>query len=161
MGKLTDAEIQALNATVKQYPFLVSAGADKLGPLNGAPSIEADTATKPVTLYETGEEVQGELVTKNNVKLTLKTRNVDKAMELLATVKKGDNIYATDKKKSVTLVPITDAAGAQTITFPNAYLQPGLSYTPGDGDPHEAQLVYVCKPDSATGIPWEYGNAEA
>ncbi len=160
MAELTENEVQGLLDTVKQYPLLVSVGTDKLGPLNGAPTIEPDTSTKPVTLYETGEEVQAELVTKNNVKITLKTRNVDKALELLASVKKGDNIYAADKKKALTMVPITEETGAKTISFPNAFLQPGLSYTPGDGDPHEAQLVYIAKPVAETGIPWVYGSGE-
>lgn len=160
MAELTQEQVQDLIDTVKQYPFLVSVESEKLGPLNGAPGIEPDTSTKQVTLYETGEEVQAEVVTKNNVKVTLKTRNVDKALELLATVKKGDNIYAKDKKKALTLVPITDDTAAKTLTFPNAYLQPGLSYTPGDGDPHEAQLVYLCKPIEGKGIPWQYGSGE-
>lgn len=160
MAKLTDAEIQALNEKVRQYPFLVSVGNDKLGPLNGPPTIEPDTSTRQVTMYETGEEVQAELVTRNDVKVTLTTRNVDKALELLAAVKKGDNIYATAKKKSLTMVPITDDTDAKTLTFPNAYLQPGLSYAPGDGDPHEAQLVFLCKADATTGIPWQYGSGE-
>ena len=95
-----------------------------------------------------------------NLDVAIRECHARKALELLATVKMGDNIYDKDKKKALTLVPITDDTAAKTLTFPNAYLQPGLSYTPGDGDPHEAQLVYLCKPIEGKGIPWQYGSGE-
>jgi len=88
------------------------------------------------------------------------TRDVAGAIALLEAFKKGDNIIDPENKKTITMVPITSATDEKTITFPNAYLQPGLSYTPGaDDEPSVVQLVYICKPDATTGKPFVYGDA--
>lgn len=154
---LTQVEIDALVALIKKHAFLASAGTDDLNPLAAAPSVEGDVALKDTTLYETGEEIQASFISKNNVKVTLKTRNITKALTLLSAFKKGDNIYASANKKALTLVPITSDATAETITFTDAYLQPGLSFAPGENDtPQEATLVYICKPDATTGKPFTF-----
>ncbi len=54
-------------------------------------------------------------------------------------------------------MPITATTGAKTITFTDAYLQPGLSFAPGENDePSVVTLVYICKAAVATGKPWTY-----
>lgn len=158
MAEKTPAEIQTLLGYIKIYPLAALAGSTDLGPLSGPPTVEGDIETKEQKLYETMGEVHAEIIVKNNVKVTVKTRYIDKALELLAAFKKGDNVYDPDKKVELTLVPITAETGAKTLTFPNAYLQPGLSYTPSDeGAEHEAELVYVCKPDE-DGKPFSFGT---
>jgi len=161
MAELTPQEITTLVSKLNYYKYLVNVGNTSLGPLASAPKIEADVETKETTLYETGDEAQAEIISKNNVKLTIESRNLTVAMPMLEAFKKGDNILAAANSKVVTLVPITDDAGAEVITFPNEFLNPGLSMTLAEGDdtPSMVSLVFTCKPDATTGIPFSYGAA--
>lgn len=155
MANLTQAEIDGLIAFIKKHAFLVAAGEDELGPLNGPPQVEGDVEMYDVMLYESGKDVQGSFLIKNNVKVTIKTRNIEKAMTLLGDFAKGDNILATDRKKILTFVPITDDV-EKTLTFTDAFLQPGLSYVPGNSEAHEATLVYLCRANVETGKPFTF-----
>lgn len=160
MANLTQTDIDELVATVQRYPFMVAAGSTELGALAGPPQVEPDVELKSIQLYETGTESAAEMLVKNGVKITIKTRNIEAAMTLLGGFAKGDNVIAPAKKTTVTMVPITAASGAKTITFTDAYLQPGLSFAPGQNDdPSEATLVYICKPNITTGKPWTYAAA--
>ena len=149
---LDQTKIDALIAKLQLYKYVVSAGETVLGPLKSAPTVESDIETKDLTLYETGSEAQASFLVKNNVKLTLDVEDVDTAMGLMGAFQKGDNVLDSTKSVPVTLVPITDDEGAKTITFPNAFLQPGLSMTMGeDDDPNSVSLVYLCRPDAESG----------
>ena len=151
---LTQSEIDALIAKLQMYKYLCAVGPTTsggsmtiLGPLKSAPKIEPDIETKEVTLYETGVEVQAEVITKDNYKLTLELEDVDKAAELHSSFVKGDNILASSRSQAIVLQPITNDAGAKTITFCNAYLRPGFTPTFEDeDDPNYATLEYTCKP---------------
>lgn len=157
MSKLTQTEIDELIEKLQLYKYVVSAGDTVLGPLKSAPTIESDVETKDLKLYETGTEPQASFIVKNNVKLTLDVEDVETALPLLEAFKKGDNVLDSSKSEEITLVPITDDTGAKTITFPNAFLQPGLSMTLGeDDDPNSVSLVYLCRPDAATGKPFSF-----
>ena len=157
MADLTQNDIDALVALLKKHPYLCSAGTDSLGPLSGPPTTEGDTETRDVTLYETLGNIEASYLIKNDIKLTIKTRNVDKGMALMAAIAKGDNLLASTREVSVTLVPITSAQNEKTITFAHAYLQPGLKFSPGEnGDPSEVELTYICKADATTGKPFTY-----
>lgn len=160
MAELTASEITTLVSKLTYYKYLVSVGSTSLGPLASAPKIEADVETKETTLYETGDEAQAEIISKNNVKLTIESRNLAVAVPLLEAFQKGDNVLASANSKTVTLVPITDDSGAETITFPNAFLNPGLSMTLSEGDdtPSMVSLVFTCKPDATTGKPFSFGS---
>ena len=159
---LTSTEITNLVAELEFHKYLVSVSinggtATVLGPLKTAPKCEGDVETKDTTIYETGSEVQASILSKNNVRLTLETENVDTAITLLAGFSKGDNVLATAQKTTITLVPITSDATAKTITFTNAYLQPGLSTDFQDADdPNSVTLVYICKADASTGKPYTF-----
>lgn len=154
---LDQTKIDALIAKLQHYKYVVSAGETVLGPLKSAPTVEPDVETKDQKLYETGSEAQASFLVKNNVKLTLDVEDVDTALPLLGAFQKGDNVLDSTKSVPVTLVPITDDEDAKTITFPNAFLQPGLSMTMGeDDDPNSVSLVYLCRPDETTGKPFTY-----
>lgn len=154
---LNQAAIDALVAKLKMYKYVCSFGETVIGPLKSAPKIEAVIETKDVTLYETGSEEQASILTKNNAKLTLESGDFDAAIEMLSEFKKGDNILATAKSNAITLVPVTSDAGAKTITFPNAFLQPGLSPSLEDGDdPNSVSLTFMCKPDTTSGLLFTY-----
>jgi len=158
MPNLTPEQINALIAKLKKFPYAAVAGSTNLGPLDGPPTVAPAVETKDVTLYETGAEVQASYLTKNELMVTIKTRDVATAMSLQAAFAKGDNVLATTKKVSLTLVPITSAT-EPTITFANAYLQPGLNFTPGqDEEPSSVELQYRCKSDATTGKPFTYGS---
>ena len=161
MANLTSAEIETLIGKIKKFPYLVSVGDVSLGPLAGAPTCEPDTEKSDVTLYETMGEVEASFLTKNNVTLTIRTRNVDAAMPFITDIKKGDNLLASTRKKTVTMVPITGGTDATSgvITFDNAYLEPGLSYAPGENqDPNAVTLTFNCKADPTRGTPFIYGS---
>ena len=161
MALPTAQEIETMLGKIKKFPYLVSVGSTSMAPLAGAPTAEPDIETADVTLYETGTDVQARYVTKNSVTLTIRTRNIDAAMPLLEAVKKGDNMLAAANKKTITLVPITSETET-TITFDNAYLNPGLSYAPGEGsDPNVVTLTYECKADPTRGTPFTYGSGSS
>lgn len=157
MPNLTQTEIDELIEKLNFYKYLVSVGETVLGPLKSAPKIEADVETKDIKLYETGTEPQASILVKNNVKLTLELEDLDAAMSKMEAFKKGDNVLDSTKSEAITLVPITDDEGAKTITFPNAFLQPGLAMTLGeDDDANSTTLTYLCRPDATTGKTFTY-----
>lgn len=158
MAALSSQDIDGLIAKLKKFPYACSAGSTNLGPLDGPPTVAPEVETKDVTLYETETDVQARFLTKNDVMVTIKTRDIATAMTLQSSFAKGDNILDSTKKVSLTLVPITSATES-TITFANAYLQPGLNFTPGqDGEPSSVELQYLCKADPTTGKPFTYGS---
>lgn len=157
MAKLTQSQIDELIAKLNLYKYAVSVGETVLGPLKSAPKIESDVETKDITLYETGAEAQASILVKNNVKLTLEVEDIDAAMSKMEAFQKGDNVLDSTKSEAITLVPITDDEGAKTITFPNGFLQPGLSMTLGEeDDANSVSLVYLCRPDAETGKTFTY-----
>lgn len=157
MPNLTQTEIDELIEKLNFYKYLVSVGETVLGPLKSAPKIEADVETKDIKLYETGTEPQASILVKNNVKLTLELEDLDAAMSKMEAFQKGDNVLDSTKSEAITLVPITDDEGAKTITFPNAFLQPGLAMTLGeDDDANSTTLTYLCRPDATTGKTFTY-----
>lgn len=157
MPNLTQTKIDELIAKLNFYKYLVSVGETVLGPLKSAPKIEADVETKDIKLYETGTEPQASILVKNNVKLTLELEDIDAAMSKMEAFKKGDNVLDSTKSEAITLVPVTDDEGAKTITFPNAFLQPGLAMTLGeDDDANSTTLTYLCRPDATTGKTFTY-----
>lgn len=157
MPNLTQTKIDELIEKLNFYKYLVSVGETVLGPLKSAPKIEADVETKDIKLYETGTEPQASILVKNNVKLTLELEDLDAAMSKMEAFQKGDNVLDSTKSEAITLVPITDDEGAKTITFPNAFLQPGLAMTLGeDDDANSTTLTYLCRPDATTGKTFTY-----
>ena len=157
MAELAQTDIDALIAKLKKFPYAVMVGTDNLGPLASPPTVDPDVATQDVTLYETMSDIQAQFLTKNDLTLTVVTRDVATALSYHVGYKKGDNMIATAVKKTVTLVPITAATGEATITFANAFLKPGLKLNPGDnGEPTSAELTFLCKADASTGKPFSY-----
>lgn len=158
MAALSSSDISTLIGKIKKFPYLCSFGTDGLGPLAGAPTIAPQTETKDVTLYETEGDVEASYLTKNDLTVTVRTRDIETAMSLAASITKGANVLASSLGKALTLVPITSAT-EKTITFAHAFLQPGLNYTPGEnGDPSVAELTFLCKADDTTGLPFAYGS---
>jgi len=161
-ANLTPTEINNLVAKLEFYKYLVSVTlsggtATNLGPLKTAPKCEPDVETRDTTIYETGSEVQASILSKNDVKLTIETESVDAAITLLTGFSKGDNVLASTAKYTITLVPITSVATAKTITFTNAYLQPGLSTNLQDADDaNSVTLTFTCKADATTGKPFTF-----
>ncbi len=154
MSALTQVQIDALVAKLQYYKYAVSFGETLLGPLKSSPKVEADIETKDTTIYETGSDVLAQVISKNNAKISLELEDVTQAMTLLAAFKKGDNVLDSTKSKALTLVPLTDDAGAETLTFGNAFLQPGLStnLSEGDDDPNNVPLSFLARPAADTGI---------
>lgn len=155
MANLDSSDISELIATLEAYPYLVSYNGNDLAPLAGAPTVEADTDKHDVTLYETGSDPQASYLTKNNVNVTVNSRNVAAALTLLQTVKKGDDLLASTAEHSLVFTPITDDTSAKVITFAHACLDAGFSMTAGENEePNAFPLRFICKADATTGLPF-------
>lgn len=158
-SNLTPENISSLKAELKQYPYLVYFGGSSLGPIEGAPTVSPDVETKDTVFYETAGESVGSIVIKNNVTIAISTKKVEYAMELLHDFKVGDDVYADSRCKQLLFVPITGDTTQPVITFPAAYVQPGLDYKPGENrDPSVVALNFNCRPDS-NGYSWYKGDA--
>ena len=150
---LTQQQIDGLVAKLQFYKYQVSFGTTILGPLNSPPKVEADIETKDTVLYETGSEPQASIISKNNAKITLEVNDVDTAMGLLAEFKKGDNLLDSSAGAALSFVPLTEDDDAKTLTFGNAFLQPGLNTNFAEGDdPNYVTLEFIAKPVVATGV---------
>lgn len=158
MGKqITPSE---LVAKLQYYKYVVSFDTTELGPLNSPPKVEADIETHDVVLYETGADPLATILTKNNAKITIECCDVDAAMGLLKGFKKGDDLLDTEKGKALTLVPIEEGSSAETLTFPKAFLQPGLSTNFAEGDdPNYITLEFIAKQDD-TGVLFKFEAGE-
>lgn len=154
---LEAADIEALKATLKRYPYLVYYDGTSLGPVDGVPTVSPQVETKDTVFYETNGQSVGSIIVKNEVEVTISTKKVEHAMELLHDFKVGDDVYASTRKKELLFVPITNDTTQPIIRFQAAYLQPGLDYKPGESaDPSVVALKFVCKPDE-NGYPWYKG----
>ena len=157
MAALTQPQIDELVAKLQFYKYQVSFGEDILGPLNSPPKVEQDVETKDTVLYETGVDPLATIISKNNANITLECCDVAAAMQLIAAFKKGDNLLDSTKGKVLTMVPLTDDDEAETLTFPNCYLQPGLTMNFAEGDdPNYVTLNFVAKPDVTTGVLYTF-----
>lgn len=155
--KLTQEMIDNLVAKLSFYKYQVAFGDAILGPLNSPPKVEPDTETKDTVLYETGVDPLASILSKNNANITIETNDVDAAVTMLKTFKKGDNLLDSSKAKPLTFVPLTDNADAKVITFPNCYLRPGMSPNFAEGDdPNYVSLSFVAKPDVDSGELYTY-----
>lgn len=114
-----------------------------IGPSEGAPEISIDIETYKSIVEEAGSEAVAEIITGRQAKITIKTKNIDNAITLVNAFKKGDDIYAAANSKALALTPI--ASGAKILTFPNAFVQPSLSYTPKGDEDHIATLVFIAR----------------
>ena len=167
---LDNNEVAELVSKLKKFPYLVSAitggtvsgvtvtggTTTELNPLANAPTVEPDTETTDVTLYETEAEVQARYLTKNDLTITITTRAVETALALQKKIKRGDNVLASTAEFHITLVPIASTT-EKTIIFPHAFLQPGLSFAPGEnGDPSTITLTFTAKADATSGVAYDF-----
>ena len=155
--KLTQEIIDGLVEKLQYYKYQVAFGEQVLGPLNSPPSIEPETETKETVLYETGVDPLAEILSKNNARITLEVNDVDTALLMKKTYKKGDNLLSSSFSKELTFVPLTEDVNAKTLTFPNCFLQPGMSFNPVEGDdPNYVSMEFLAKPDADTGELYIY-----
>jgi hypothetical protein len=155
--KLTQEMIDNLVSKLQYYKYQVAYGEQVLGPLNSPPGIEPETETKETVLYETGVDPLAEILSKNNARITLEVNDVETALQLKSTYKKGDNILSSEFSKPLTFVPLTDDETAKTLTFPNAFLVPGMSFNPVEGDdPNYVSMEFIAKPDVASGALYTF-----
>lgn len=155
--KLTQEMIDALVEKLQYYKYQVAFGEQVLGPLNSPPSIEPETETKETVLYETGVDPLAEILSKNNARITLEVNDIETALALKSTYKKGDNLLDSEFSKPLTFVPLTEDENAKVLTFPNCFLIPGMSFTPVEGDdPNYVPMEFLAKPDVDSGALYTF-----
>lgn len=135
--------------TIKRHSYVASFGTTVIAPLASAPRIETNRKTVESTIYENGGfESVASLLVQDCATVTLETKDITTALELLGDFTAGEDIMDESRKKSLTFTPI--AEGEKTLIFPCAYLQPDASYVPSMGQDHVAKLVFKAYADTAT-----------
>ena len=144
-------------SVLKRHAFLVSFGDTVLGPLASEPKIESKVETYDCSIYEQGRNVVASYVEKNEIQVTVSTKNVAAALDLIKAFRNGDDLLASTARKALTFTPIVaDGVSEKTLTFTSAALQPELSYVPASTADHTAKLVFRCFPDATTGALYTY-----
>jgi len=144
-------------SVLKRHAFLVSFGDTVLGPLASEPKIESKVETYDCSIYEQGRNVVASYVEKNEIQVTVSTKNVAAALDLIKAFRNGDDLLASTARKALTFTPIVaDGVTEKTLTFTSAALQPELSYVPASTADHTAKLVFRCFPDATTGALYTY-----
>lgn len=135
---------------IKRHTYVASFGETVIAPLASAPRIETDRKIVESTIYENGgaEAVASHLV-RDCATVTVETKDINTALELMGDFSLGEDIMADARKKPLTFTPI--AENEKTLIFPAAYLQPDASYLPAMGQDHVAKLVFKAFADNETG----------
>lgn len=134
---------------IKQHPYLAAYNGEVLGPLAEAPRIESETKVYDSMIYENGgnEEVSKRIV-RNSARITIHTKNIDKALSMISEFANGTDIANSDRRKALSFTPITEGENEKVLTFPAAVLLPDLEYVPTMGGDHVARLTFVAYPGS-------------
>ena len=145
-NKMSDHKLDA----IKRHSFVVRFGGVIIAPLADEPVFSFERTTEESRIYENGgEEPVAAFIQKNSAEVTLDTKDVYTALELLQNFSTGDDIMAPSRLHPLTFTPQTE--GEKTLTFPCAFLKPESSYVPGMGEDHIARLVFKAIPDPVTG----------
>ena len=133
---------------IKQHPYIAAYDGELLGPLAEAPQIESDNKMSDSLIYENGgaEEI-GKTLLRNTARITLKTKNIETALNLIAKFSSGDDVIAAALRKPLSFTPITDNESEKVLTFHCAALLPDLEYLPGMGQDHVATIIFIAYPD--------------
>ncbi|MBR2872414.1 MAG: hypothetical protein IKB99_02855, partial [Lentisphaeria bacterium] len=100
-------------------------------------------------IYENGGfEAVASLLVQDCATVTLETKDITTALELLGDFTAGEDIMDESRKNTLTFTPL--AENEKTLVFPCAYLQPDASYVPAMGQDHVAKLVFKAFADSST-----------
>lgn len=137
-------------SVIKRHTFVAAFGDTVIAPLGSAPKIETNRKIVESTIYENGgfEAVASHLVQDCAV-ITLETKDINTALELLGDFTVGEDIMAEERKRPLTFTPL--AEDEKTLIFPAAFLQPDASYVPSMGEDHLAKLTFKAFPDSSSG----------
>ena len=135
---------------IKRHAYVAAFGTTVIAPLASAPRIETQRKIVESTIYENGgsEAVASHLV-QDCATVTLETKDITTALELLSNFELGEDIMSADKRKTLTFTPV--AEGEKTLIFPTACLLPDASYVPSMGQDHVAKLVFKAFADGEGG----------
>ena len=135
--------------SIKKHSFIARFGHTIISPLANEPEFDFERSVKESFVYENGEEPVAALIQKNKAVITLDTKDVYTALELLENFTTGDDIMTQERQRPLIFTP--QAEEEKTLTFPCVFLKPDASYVPGMGEDHVARLVFRAIPDPATG----------
>lgn len=135
--------------SIKRHSYVASFGTTIIAPLASAPKIETNRKTVESTIYENGgHEAVASLLVQDCATVTLETKDITTALQLLGDFSAGEDIMAEKRKNPLTFTPL--AENEKTLVFPCAYLQPDASYVPSMGQDHVAKLVFKAYADTET-----------
>ena len=135
--------------SIKKHSFIARFGHTIISPLANEPEFDFERSVKESFVYENGEEPVAALIQKNKAVITLDTKDVYTALELLENFTTGDDIMTQERQRPLIFTP--QAEEEKTLTCPCVFLKPDASYVPGMGEDHVARLVFRAIPDPATG----------
>ena len=137
-------------SVIKRHSYVATFGDTVIAPLAAAPKITTNRKLVESLIFENGgaEAVASHLV-HDSATITLETKDVNTALELLGDFAVGEDILADGRRKALTFTPV--AEDEKTLVFPAAYLQPDASYIPSMGMDHVATLVFKALPAEDSG----------
>ena len=135
---------------IKNHAYLAAFDGTLLGPLADAPEIESDNEVSGSFIYENGgKEEVGQTLLRRTARITIRTKNINTALELQKQAVLGSDIAAAENRKPLKFTPITSNAAEKVLTFNAAVLLPDFSYDPGMGGDHIVTLTFTAYPDAS------------
>ena len=131
---------QELSA-IKRHTLSARFGNTLIAPLASAPRIEFNRKTVDSLICENKnvEKITSYLV-RDSALITLETKDIITALELMSSFTLGENIISPERERSLSFAP--GAEKEKTLIFPAAYLLPESTYIPSPGKDHLVKLVF-------------------
>ena len=121
-----------------------------LSPLAGAPEIAVTGGRLASRLRDENGSAGRELCfyTAAEAKITLRSRSIDTALELLSGFVVGEDLCAAARRHELVFAPGELGSGHRSLVFPAACLLPEFLYLPHAERDHEIELTFLAFPDA-------------
>lgn len=122
-----------------------------LSPLAEAPEIAATANRLESRLRDDRGTAGRELCfyTAAEAKITLRSRNIGTALELIAGFAVGEDLCAAARRHELVFTPTGFSGSRRSLVFPAACLLPEFLYLPHAERDHEIRLTFLAFPDAA------------
>ena len=131
---------------IKQYPYTVTFGGVKLGPLAELPYINIENQIKESYILENyGIDAVRQTITDSRARISIKTKNIEAGLTLIAKFKPNIYINAPERRQELVFLPACE--NQKKLIFPVAVLMPDMVYEPTFGEDHQLTLHFIAYPD--------------